>query len=107
MFLSDVSIKRPVFTTMMSLCLLVLGYMGLTRLGTDLYPDVSFPVVIVNTVYKGAGPGEVETQWVRGDGSRIGDRGEGRSQSAPTWVRSSKTQNPPVSLFRRRWSGQR
>ena len=65
MILSDVSIKRPVFTTMMSLCLLVLGYMGLTRLGTDLYPDVTFPVVVVNTVYKGAGPGEVETQVVK------------------------------------------
>ncbi len=65
MFLSDVSIRRPVFTAMMSLCLIVLGVMGLKRLGTDLYPDVSFPVVIVTTVYKGAGPGEIETQVIK------------------------------------------
>ncbi|MCP3064664.1 efflux RND transporter permease subunit [Myxococcus sp. K38C18041901] len=65
MLLSDVSIRRPVFTTMLSLCLVVLGLMGLGRLGTDLYPDVAFPVVVVNTVYKGAGPGEIETQVVK------------------------------------------
>ncbi|HZI15791.1 MAG TPA: efflux RND transporter permease subunit [Myxococcus sp.] len=65
MLLSDVSIRRPVFTAMLSLCLIVLGLMGLGRLGTDLYPDVSFPVVVVNTVYKGAGPGEIETQVVK------------------------------------------
>ncbi|MCE9669162.1 efflux RND transporter permease subunit [Myxococcus stipitatus] len=65
MFLSDVSIRRPVFTVMLSLCLIVLGLMGLGRLGTDLYPDVSFPIVVVNTVYKGAGPGEIETQVIK------------------------------------------
>ncbi|MFP2910946.1 efflux RND transporter permease subunit [Pyxidicoccus sp. 3LFB2] len=65
MLLSDVSIRRPVFTAMLSLCLIVLGLMGLGRLGTDLYPDVSFPIVVVNTVYRGAGPGEIETQVVK------------------------------------------
>jgi hydrophobe/amphiphile efflux-1 (HAE1) family protein len=62
MTLSDVSIKRPVFTTMMSLCLVVLGVLGLNRLGTDLFPDVSFPFVAVTTVYRGAGPSEIEQQ---------------------------------------------
>ena len=62
MSLSDVAIKRPVFTSMMALCLIVLGIMGVTRLGTDLFPDVTFPVVMVTTIYKGAGPGEIETQ---------------------------------------------
>ena len=62
MSLSDVAIKRPVFTSMMSLCLIVLGVLGLKRLGTDLFPDVTFPVVMVTTIYKGAGPGEIETQ---------------------------------------------
>ncbi|HET9450736.1 MAG TPA: efflux RND transporter permease subunit, partial [Aggregicoccus sp.] len=65
MLLSDISIKRPVFTAMVSLLLIVLGVMGFNRLGTDLYPDVSFPVVLVNTVYRGAGPGEIETQVVK------------------------------------------
>lgn len=62
MTLSDVSIKRPVFTTMMSLCLVVLGVLGLNRLGTDLFPDVSFPFVAITTVYPGAGPSEIEQQ---------------------------------------------
>src|SRR5216684_4144882 len=65
MSLSAVAIKRPVFTSMMSVCLLVLGLMGLKRLGTDLFPDVSFPVVTVTTVYRGAGPGEIENQVVK------------------------------------------
>ncbi|HEX5749010.1 MAG TPA: efflux RND transporter permease subunit [Archangium sp.] len=65
MLLSDVSIRRPVFTAMMSLCLIVLGVMGYTRLGTDLFPDISIPVVVVNTLYKGAGPGEIETQIIK------------------------------------------
>src|SRR5438045_6880727 len=62
MSISDVAIRRPVFTSMMAFCIIVLGIMGLNRLGTDLYPDVTFPVVMVTTVYKGAGPGEIETQ---------------------------------------------
>ena len=45
MSLSDVAIKRPVFTSMMALCLIVLSIMGVNRLGTDLFPDVTFPVV--------------------------------------------------------------
>lgn len=65
MTLSDLSIKRPVFTTMMSLLLVVLGIIGLTRLGTDLFPDVALPFVAVTTVYQGAGPAEVETQVVK------------------------------------------
>ena len=65
MIVSDFCIRRPVFTAMMSLCLIVLGVMGFTRLGTDLFPDVSIPVVVVNTLYKGAGPGEIETQVIK------------------------------------------
>ncbi|MBS2021354.1 MAG: efflux RND transporter permease subunit, partial [Deltaproteobacteria bacterium] len=65
MTLSDVAIRRPVFTSMMALCLIVLGVMGFKSLGTDLFPDVTFPVVVVTTVYKGAGPGEIETQVVK------------------------------------------
>ncbi len=65
MSLSDVAIRRPVFTTMMSLSLLVLGAVGYSRLGTDFYPDVAMPFVIVNTVYPGAGPEEVESKVTR------------------------------------------
>lgn len=64
MTLSDVSIKRPVFTTMGALLLVVLGLLGLRGLGTDLFPNVSFPIVVTTVVYKGAGPAEVESQVV-------------------------------------------
>src|SRR3984957_13609470 len=60
MNISAVAIKRPVFTVMVTVALLVLGAVGLSRLGTDLFPDVSFPVVSVNIVYPGASPAEVE-----------------------------------------------
>jgi len=62
MTISDLAIKRPVFTVMMSVALIVLGLLGLSRLGTDLFPDISFPVVVVSTTYRGAGPSEIETQ---------------------------------------------
>lgn len=62
MNLSAVAIRRPVFTVMVTLALLVLGFLGLARLGTDLFPDVSFPVVSITIAYPGAGPREVETQ---------------------------------------------
>lgn len=60
MNLSAVAIKRPVFTVMVTLALMVLGLVGFSRLGTDLFPDVSFPVVSITVPYPGASPGEVE-----------------------------------------------
>ena len=60
MNLSAIAIKRPVFTVMVTAALLVLGVLGFLRLGTDLFPDVTFPVVVVNVIYPGAGPSEVE-----------------------------------------------
>jgi HAE1 family hydrophobic/amphiphilic exporter-1 len=65
MTLSDVSIRRPVFTTMLAVLLVVLGLLGLRSLGTDLFPDVSFPFVAVTVVYRGAGPSEIERQVVK------------------------------------------
>ncbi|WP_394824120.1 efflux RND transporter permease subunit [Pendulispora albinea] len=61
MNLSAIAIKRPVFTVMVTFALMVFGLMGLSRLGTDLFPDVDFPVVSVNIAYPGASPTEVET----------------------------------------------
>jgi len=60
--LSDVSIKRPVFTIMVSLAIVVLGVMGLFRLGVNLFPDIEFPIVTVTTIYPGASPAEIESQ---------------------------------------------
>jgi hydrophobe/amphiphile efflux-1 (HAE1) family protein len=62
MKLSDISIDRPVFTTMCTVALMVMGGLAVDRLGVDLFPDVSFPVVAITTTYPGAGPAEVEQQ---------------------------------------------
>ena len=56
MFLSDVSIKRPVFATMMMVALVVLGVVSYGRLAVDEYPDVTYPIVIAQTSYPGASP---------------------------------------------------
>src|SRR5258705_2473140 len=61
MWISDISIRRPVFATMFIVSFMVLGIVSMTRLGIDLFPDVSFPFVNVTVVYPGASPEEVET----------------------------------------------
>jgi HAE1 family hydrophobic/amphiphilic exporter-1 len=65
MFLSDVSIKRPVFATMMMVTLVVLGVAGYRRLAIDEYPDVSYPVVVAQTAYPGASPEVMEREVTR------------------------------------------
>ena len=62
MFLSDVSIKRPVFATMMMLALIVLGVVSYRRLAVDEYPDVTYPIVVVQTTYPGASPEVMERE---------------------------------------------
>ena len=56
MLLSDVSIERPVFATMMMVALVVLGVVSYQRLAIDEYPDITYPVVIAQTSYPGASP---------------------------------------------------
>ena len=56
MFLSDISIKRPVFATMMMVALMVLGVISYKRLAIDEYPDITYPVVMVSTTFPGASP---------------------------------------------------
>jgi len=60
MALSDLSIRRPVATTMLYLAVGVLGVVSFARLPIDLLPDVSFPTLSVWTTYPDAGPAEVE-----------------------------------------------
>src|SRR6185436_19729825 len=60
MVLSDLSIKQPVFATMMMAALAVLGLTSYQALKVDLFPDVEFPVVTVTTRYEGASPETVE-----------------------------------------------
>jgi HAE1 family hydrophobic/amphiphilic exporter-1 len=63
--LSDVAIRRPVFTAMMMLGLIVLGVFSFRRLPIDQFPDVDIPVVSVQTTYIGASPETVEREVTR------------------------------------------
>ena len=56
MWISDTSIKRPVFATMVIMALVVLGIVSYPEIGVDLFPKVDFPIVSISTVLKGASP---------------------------------------------------
>lgn len=62
MRLSDVSIERPVFATVLSLLLIVLGLMAYTKLTLRELPAIDPPVVSVEVGYPGASAGVVETR---------------------------------------------
>lgn len=61
MNLAELSIKRPIFISCIVFLMLAVGLLSLKKLGVDLFPDVTFPVVFVFTPYPGAGPAEIET----------------------------------------------
>ncbi len=62
MQLSDVSIQRPVFATVLSLLLLVGGFAALSGLPVREYPAIDPPIVSVNTVYRGASNEVIENR---------------------------------------------
>jgi len=62
MFLSDISVRRPVFATVISMLLVILGLAALTSLPVRQYPDVDSPVVSIETSYLGASAEVVETK---------------------------------------------
>ncbi|MDZ7292391.1 MAG: efflux RND transporter permease subunit [candidate division KSB1 bacterium] len=61
MKLTEVSIQRPAFITMVFAALAVLGIYAYSQMGVDLLPKMDWPMVTVVTIYPGAGPKEVET----------------------------------------------
>ncbi len=62
MWISDLSIKRPVFAVMLIGALVALGLISITRIGYDLFPSVEFPFVSVVTTLEGAAPETIETE---------------------------------------------
>ncbi len=62
MVLSDISIRRPVLATVMSLALMLIGLVSYQRLSVREYPKIDEPVVTVETTYKGASAEIIETQ---------------------------------------------
>ncbi|HEX2950684.1 MAG TPA: efflux RND transporter permease subunit, partial [Armatimonadota bacterium] len=61
MWLTRLSITRPITILMLVLTLVILGFVSQNRLPVDLYPDIDIPIVLVSTVYAGTGPEEMET----------------------------------------------
>jgi hydrophobic/amphiphilic exporter-1 (mainly G- bacteria), HAE1 family len=59
--LAEISIRRPVFATMIILALVVVGAAGYLHLGVDRTPPVDFPTVYISTRVPGASPTEMET----------------------------------------------
>ena len=62
MLLSDVSVKRPVFATVINLLLIIFGIVAFTMLSLREYPDIDPPIVSVSTTYTGASANIVETR---------------------------------------------
>ncbi|MBK9030559.1 MAG: efflux RND transporter permease subunit [Myxococcales bacterium] len=60
-FLSRISVRRPVFATVLMLTIVVVGAVGYRSLGVDKFPRIDFPMVVITTVYPGASPASVET----------------------------------------------
>ena len=61
MSLAKISITRPIFMTCVTIAVVVVGWASFKGMSVDLFPDVSIPIVTVQTVYPGAGPSEIET----------------------------------------------
>jgi HAE1 family hydrophobic/amphiphilic exporter-1 len=64
MKLADISIKRPVFATVMVSVLAVFGVWGYRQLSIDMFPEVEFPICTVTAVYPGADPETIESRVV-------------------------------------------
>ena len=65
MWFTRISIGNPVLATMMMMAFVVLGLFSYQRLRVDQFPDITFPVVVVQTEYPGASPETVETDITR------------------------------------------
>jgi HAE1 family hydrophobic/amphiphilic exporter-1 len=60
-WLANISIRRPVFASVLMLVLIVFGILGYSRLGVDQFPNVDIPIVVITTRLEGAAPEEIET----------------------------------------------
>ena len=62
MWFTRVSLKNPVFATMVMLAFVVLGVFSYQRLQVDQFPNIDFPVVVITAEYPGASPEIVESE---------------------------------------------
>ncbi|MBC8133103.1 MAG: efflux RND transporter permease subunit, partial [Deltaproteobacteria bacterium] len=61
-WLASISVRRPVFATVLILTILVVGMVGYKSLNIDRFPNVDFPIVAIITRLPGAAPQEIETE---------------------------------------------
>src|SRR5882672_5182501 len=61
-WLAALSVKRPVFASVLILSLTVVGAFAFTLLGVDQFPKIDFPTILVTTVQRGAAPEQIETE---------------------------------------------
>ena len=61
-WLAALSVRRPVFATVLILSLTVIGVFSFLRLGVDQFPKIDFPNVVITTVQPGASPEQIETE---------------------------------------------
>ena len=54
------SVKRPIFTTMVTLIVVILGAVSLSRLQIDMLPNIELPTLSIRTDYEGANPEVME-----------------------------------------------
>ena len=62
MWFTRISLKNPVFATMIMLAFVVMGLFAFQRLKVDQFPNIDLPVVVVITEYPGASPEIVESE---------------------------------------------
>lgn len=60
MNIAELSIRRPVFISCIVGLMIVLGIISANRMSVDLFPDVTFPTIFVQTIYPGASPRDME-----------------------------------------------
>ncbi len=61
-WLAEICVRRPVFATVLSLVILVVGSVFYKKLGVDQYPKIDVPYVMVITRLPGASPEDVERE---------------------------------------------
>src|SRR5436190_12423341 len=61
-WLAAISVRRPVFATVLILSLTVIGAFSFLLLGVDRFPKVDFPTIVITTAQPGASPEQIETE---------------------------------------------
>lgn len=73
MTLPEISIKRPVFATVILAAMILMGIVNYTKMNVDEMPDTSLPYVSVSITYEGAQPDQVDTQVTKKVEEAIGE----------------------------------